>query len=240
MKKKVGIIGYGRWAKKIVPIINRYASIRFISDSKISYKIFKEPVDWVFVLTNNNTHYQIVKYFLNKKINVFCEKPLTKSFFLTKSLIDLSKKNKVHLYVNDVENYKFKKIKKNKNYEINRRKMDNSLSKESILFRLAYHDFYLLYNELNKKEFKSEMNEKKNSLKIKLFLKNSKKFIFNYNLKSKKKMHRINSADFLNFKGNPLEKMIKSLLNDKVNYCKNKTQAMFCSKIIRSIQNDNR
>ncbi len=67
MKRKVGIVGFGNWGKKIVPIINQECEIKFISNTKIPYKSFKNKVDWIFILSNNKTHYKIVKYFLKKK-----------------------------------------------------------------------------------------------------------------------------------------------------------------------------
>ena len=72
--------------KKIVPIINKECEIKFISNTKIPYKNFKNKVDWIFILSNNKTHYKIAKFFLEKKINVFCEKPLTENYLQSKNL----------------------------------------------------------------------------------------------------------------------------------------------------------
>ena len=95
MKSKVGIVGFGNWAKKIVPIINKECEIKFISNTKIPYKNFKNKVDWIFILSNNKTHYKIAKFFLEKKINVFCEKPLTENYLQSKKLISLANKKKM-------------------------------------------------------------------------------------------------------------------------------------------------
>ena len=77
-KKNVGIIGNGKWAKIMIPKIKKFANIKFIANTKTGYKKFNlSKISWIFVLTNNATHYDIVKYFLNKKKKVFCEKPLT-------------------------------------------------------------------------------------------------------------------------------------------------------------------
>ena len=80
-KKNVGIVGNGRWAKIMIPKIKKFANVKFIANSKTNYKKFKlSKISWIFVLTNNDTHYAIVRYFLNKKKRVFCEKPLTRNF----------------------------------------------------------------------------------------------------------------------------------------------------------------
>ena len=74
-KKNVGIIGNGRWAKIMIPKIEKFANIKFIANSKTGYKKFKlSKISWIFVLTNNETHYNIVKYFLNKKKRFFVKK----------------------------------------------------------------------------------------------------------------------------------------------------------------------
>jgi len=238
MKKKIGIIGYGNWAKKIVPMISKFSKICFIADSRISYKLFPCKIDWVFVLSSNETHFEIVKYFLNRKINVFCEKPLTKSVNETKKLIYLSKINKVKLYINDIENYKLKKIQPSNYYRVVRKKLDKTFSKESILYRLTYHDLYLLHKKLENEQFDIAVFEKKYELKIILKTIGGIVFNFYYSLESIKLEHTINNINFLQFKGNPIEKMIKRVLEKKVNFKKNNLQAVFCNQIIEKINNE--
>ncbi len=109
IKKNVGIIGNGKWAKIMIPKIKKLANIKFIANTKTGFKDFYlGNVSWIFVLTNNDTHYKIVKYFLDKRKKVFCEKPLTKNFKNILELYDFSKKKKTKLYVNDVEYFKKK------------------------------------------------------------------------------------------------------------------------------------
>jgi len=68
----IGIIGNGKWAKLMIPLISELSNIRFIANSKIDYKKLNlKNISWIFVLTNNETHYKIVRYFLNKKKNIF-------------------------------------------------------------------------------------------------------------------------------------------------------------------------
>lgn len=73
----------------------------FVSD----YKQVKEEVDAVFVVTPCRNHHEVCKYFLEKGIPVFCEKPLT---FTTKESEDLyrtSKEKGVRLFVDWIFTY---------------------------------------------------------------------------------------------------------------------------------------
>jgi len=86
----IGIIGNGKWAKIMIPLISELSNVRFVVNSKIDYKKLNlKNISWIFVLTNNETHYKIVRYFLNKKKNVFFEKPLTKSYYQVLKLYNL-------------------------------------------------------------------------------------------------------------------------------------------------------
>ena len=72
IKKNVGIIGNGKWAKIMIPKIKKLANIKFIANTKTGFKDFYlGNVSWIFVLTNNDTHYKIVKYFLDKRKKFF-------------------------------------------------------------------------------------------------------------------------------------------------------------------------
>ena len=105
----------------------------------------------MIVATPNHTHYEIVKKCLEKKINVFCEKPLATDYNKCLELFNLAKKNNKKLYVDDIENFKNLKIKFSKNNTIVRKK-DGGGRVEELLFRLAYHDFYLIYDYVFKKK----------------------------------------------------------------------------------------
>lgn len=234
-KKKIGIIGYGKWCKKILPIIDKYFRICFIANSKINYKILCLDVDWVFVFTNNETHYKIVKFLLNKKKNVFCEKPLAENLSKCKKLFKLAKKNKVKLYVDDVEYYKFKKIKLNPLNKVIRTKNDKTHF-GNLIFRLAYHDFYILSQYLKDIRISKIKLLKKNKKILNFrFLIEKKLFNFLYKTNSKNKSHIINKTNFLVFKKNPLELMFKNVFYGKANFDRNKKFTLFASSIIEKL-----
>ncbi|NBW13090.1 MAG: gfo/Idh/MocA family oxidoreductase [Caulobacteraceae bacterium] len=122
--KKIGLIGFGYWGKIIyknlkelgysITITDKFSIDKSLikNDDKIvdSYMEIKD-VDKVFVVTPCESHEKIVSYFLNKKIDVFCEKPLTLNFDQSKNLFNIARKNNAKLFVdwififNDAINY---------------------------------------------------------------------------------------------------------------------------------------
>ena len=235
-KKNVGIIGNGKWGKKIINELQKISNIKFVYNSKNNFKNYEKEIDWIFILTPDSTHYDITKFFLKKNVNVFCEKPLSIKIKEAQSLIELSRRIKSRLYVDDIENYKKKKIRINKdiNYII-RTKRDKG-SVKSLLNRLAYHDFYLLseFLELNKIASVQVSNSKK-FLQFKIILNNKKIFDFHYNISSKIKKHQINKISLDKFKNNPMRDMLISVLYKKKNFKRNNLDALKCIRLINKI-----
>ena len=234
-RKKILVCGKGKWGKKVIKQLKKLSKPIVVIDTKTYFKkIDLTDIDWVFVLTPNNTHFRLVSYFLSKKKNVFCEKPLTQSLLKTKYLVILTKKNKCKLYISDVEIYKNKRINKTKKLYVIRTKKSSGTTKE-ILYRLVYHDIYLLENYLRPiNNIKILKIERKNRLQLKLE-QNKISFSFDYDLNAKNKKHFINNKNFLRFVGNPLNKMIFKILNRSVNFKKNQNTAIFCNKLIDKI-----
>ena len=134
------------WGKKVFNSLKKIKKINKIyliknRREKANFKL--DNIDWIFVTTNISNHYKVVQKFLKKKINVFCEKPLTKNYNNDIMLYKIAKKNNCKLYVSDIENFKIKKIKLIKKNLILRSKF--SYDKKNIIERLAYHDFTYLY-----------------------------------------------------------------------------------------------
>ena len=101
----VGLIGYGYWGKIIHSKLEQVSNVKFICRSKDTYVDKLDSVDWVFVVTPDNTHYEITKTCLEHGKNVFCEKPFTDNLEQAIYLNGLSFVNGVRLYVDDVFNY---------------------------------------------------------------------------------------------------------------------------------------
>jgi len=233
LMNNVGVIGDGKWAKIIIPKISKLSNVKFIINSKINYKILNlKNISWIFVLTNNETHYEIVKYFLNKKKNVFCEKPLSNYYSQVIELYKLAKKKKVKLYTNDVEFFKKKKITFKKVNKIIRVKKSYK-DQNSLLHRLAYHDFYLLKNFINLDDVKVlKYSETSNKLSFTI-VSNDKYFEFFYDINSKLKSHKINSLNMINFNRDPLKEMLLNIFKSNNNFFKiNALNTIYASKLI--------
>jgi len=239
MKKKyIGIVGYGRWAKKIIPTLQKYFNIGFICNSKIDYKLINlTNIDWIFILSNNETHYEILKYFFKKKIKIFCEKPLDSNLKKTRHLYKVAKKNRCKLYVDDVEFYKNKKINLKKINKIYRFKKARK-SDVSLLHRLAYHDFYLLEKFINLKKI-SNIKLIENNFKLKISFKESDKiYYFSYKINSDKNIHSINDINLLKFKKKPLSEMFASMNKEKLDFIGNKKRTLFSSELISILKKE--
>ncbi len=104
---RIGIIGIGYWGKIILKNLEILGEndiiICDISNQKIGdYGIINNykdlDCDCVFLTTPTSTHYEISKYFLEKKIKVFCEKPLTTKISQAETLYDIAIENKTILF----------------------------------------------------------------------------------------------------------------------------------------------
>ena len=90
---KTGLVGNGHWGKILQKSLSELSEIIFISNTKKSYKnsFF---IDYCFIASSDSSHFKIAKYFIEKRIPVFCEKPLSRNLEECKKLIKLSKEKK--------------------------------------------------------------------------------------------------------------------------------------------------
>ena len=239
MKKKitnVGIYGKGYWGSILHKNLLKISNIKFIADSKSTNKYQIKDLDWCIVATPDNTHYKLVKKILKKKINVFCEKPLSRSLDECKELYNLAKKNEVKLYVSDVELFRNLKFKKNfKEIKIFRgKKIKSSLN--DILYKLMYHDLYIIYDLIKYLKIKSIYYERRtDSFKI-FFNFIKKKIIFSYNYNLNEKKHSIDNKT-LKKRKNLVLQMFKHLFSKKIKLSENKKRSLFCVKILNQVEN---
>jgi hypothetical protein len=207
---KTGLIGYGYWGK----IIN----------SKLKNNTINLPfddVEWVFVATPPKTHYDIVKEYILKKKNIFCEKPLTLDYKSSKELIDLANEKKVHLYIDNLfilrEEIKNLKLKPLNNIEFTWLK--KGPYKDTLINDLLYHDLYLLIHLLGTgKVTNIHYIEKSNNVLIFTFNYNNIKIKINYNRDWNNKKTKIikidnNIIDLSIPQNDPLQESIDMCLN---------------------------
>ena len=236
MKKiNVGIIGKNFGYKLIFTVIQRvkeFNTIAFcfknLSNFKTVNKI-KIYTDWKKMLSNKKinaviissppeTHLEIIKTAIKKKIHIFCEKPVTKSYKQVIQVTNLLKNKKLFHMVNyefpKIAAFKFfkknilkkiyiKKIQINWTIKISQQKRSSWKNFHNkgggIFYNYICHSIYYLEDLFG--DFvieKLDKNRKKNPTSIKIKLKNIKKnFIIYVNfkilsLKSKQKpIHQI-------------------------------------------------
>lgn len=168
---RIGIIGFGYWGKIIfnnLKNLNKNHTI-ILCDNDIEkiknqnlgnryeyYSDYKDvKCDKVFVVSNTDKHYEIVKYFLQNKVDTFCEKPLTITYDESVELYDIAKTNKCNLFVdwvftfnNEINTLK-NIIKKNnlkiKNIIFNRLNYGPERFEVDSVYDLSSHDVSILY-----------------------------------------------------------------------------------------------
>jgi len=207
---KTGLIGYGYWGK--------------IIDSKLKNNTIVSPfddVDWIFVATPPKTHYDIVKEYILKNKNVFCEKPLTLDYKSSKELIDLANEKKVHLYIDNlfILRDEIKKLKLKSLNNIEFIWLKKGPYNDTLVNDLLYHDLYLLIHLLGVGKITNvHYIEKSDNILIFTFNYNNIKIKINYNRDWSDKKTKIikidnNIIDLSVPQNDPLQESIDMCLN---------------------------
>ncbi len=112
---KIGIIGCGNWAKKIINEINLHKKFNLISlvcrDKSFNkknlevYKTIKEMIesninDCIYVAAEPSVNLEVVNLIKTKKIPIILEKPISNSYKNIKLLKSITKKHKLFVYPN--------------------------------------------------------------------------------------------------------------------------------------------
>ena len=242
---KIGIVGKGKFGKKLYSKFKKFGNIQFFTGKDLNINF---EIDWVVIASSNNSHFNLVKLFLNKKINVFCEKPLTLSYKDSKLLFELAEKNKVKLYIDNVFLYRKEYIDLKNNL-----KFINSLKftwekhgsfNDNIYNNLMYHDIYMILDLI--RDFDIDDNfysfdfiiNKVNYKKFKSKIKNvNLEFEYNRLSSKKEKIIYLNQSifDFSLSKNDALEEMISDVLEGNVNFEYNKKLHLSTQKILDNI-----
>ena len=104
-----------------------------IPQSFTDYKEMAEVIDAVYIATPNAKHFEMAKFFLEKKIPVFCEKPLASNAKEVNELVRIAKKNQVYFHEGLVSLYQpnYQVIKDNLHLVGNLRQVNVNFSKYS-------------------------------------------------------------------------------------------------------------
>lgn len=226
------LFGDGKWGRVLKNNLNNNYKIIKIFNSKSNINDFNyKNIDWAVVATNNLSHFQISNFLIRKKINIFCEKPLTLSYLQSKQLVDLANKKGSKLFVNHI--YNFKKL--NFNFSLNnsiKRSKISYKSTENIIFDLFYHDLYLILPSLDNNDYQF-LNIKEAPGKLNFQIKSKDKYYdFEYNTKKKRK-HTINNVNLID-KINYIPIIFNKVFKNNIDLKKNNIQALKCNKIIEN------
>lgn len=238
----VGLIGKGYWGSIVESKLKNICNLKFVADSKTDYTSKLNDVDWIFVCSPTNTHYDIVKKCLYSNKNVFCEKPFTGNYKKAKELIEVAKNKNLKLFIDNIFLYReetkkltntFKDISFiwNKSEKIN----------QNIYDSLLYHDVYLLINT-TKFENWNVVEKNINDCKLKVVLQHNQKTAFFYydrSLSFKQKIIKLDDLeiDYSVPTTDPLMDIINQLNKNFIDYSANQDLTLKTLKLLTKIKN---
>ncbi len=133
-----------------------------------NYKDIVDKVDAVSIVTPTITHYKLAKYFLDNKIHVLLEKPMTQTVAQAKKLNATAKKNKCILQVGHLEQFNpaIRKLRKSackpQFIEVHRLCQFNPRANDvDVVLDLMIHDIDIVLSIVNKKIESIEVSGKK-------------------------------------------------------------------------------
>lgn len=242
---RIGLYGKGRWARtlrsKILLLGERY-NIVFEADSKNTRLDESDlrGIDWAFVATTPETHYEIVDTCLRAGINVFCEKPLSTSVHEVRSLYALADEMGVCLYVDDVflwrEQYKVLDSKNTDDLSAQWHKANNEdLSGLKLVKDLAYHHIYMLGDLFGYPDFRCETKEYTSGLSVDLVLNGRHSVTLAYSKNAQYNIHKFLGVDFANATNDALIDMLQYVFTLKITPSANKKLTLWTTDVIRAI-----
>jgi len=185
---KTGLVGNGRWGKKIKKKLLELGHSVKIVKRKENLLEKLSNCNIIFVATPDDTHYEILKKIAILRKRTFCEKPLSRRIKDIK-IFKYFKKNK--LYISDISNFYPNIILRKKNFFIRKKfefmKKNFSTKRYDLLYKFAFHDFAYIYKKIGPLNFKKiKILESKKNLIFSLVGKKMT-FEFFYDTSSKKK-----------------------------------------------------
>ena len=184
-KIRIGVIGLGYLGKfhyqkykasKLVKLtsvvdtnIDNHALVTEKNISKFKkYQDIVNHVDAVSIVTPTSSHFKIAKYFLEKKVHVLLEKPMTETVAQAKKLNNIAKKNKCILQIGHLEQFNpaIRKIRKSnckpQFIEVHRLCQFNPRANDvDVVLDLMIHDIDIVLSLINKPIKNIEVSGKK-------------------------------------------------------------------------------
>ena len=184
-KIRIGVIGLGYLGKfhyqkykasklvKLTSVVDtnedNHALVSEKSISKFKkYQDMVDNVDAVSIVTPTSTHFKIAKYFLEKRVHVLLEKPMTETVAQAKKLNNIAKKNKCILQIGHLEQFNpaIRKIRKSnckpQFIEVHRLCQFNPRANDvDVVLDLMIHDIDIVLSLVNKPIKNIEVSGKK-------------------------------------------------------------------------------
>ncbi len=184
-KIRIGVIGLGYLGKFHYQKYkaNKHVNLTSVVDTdKENHSIIKgkdilmfekyqdvvDKVDAVSIVTPTVTHYKLAKYFLDNKIHVLLEKPMTETVAQAKKLNAIAKKNKCVLQIGHLEQFNpaIRKLRKSackpQFIEVHRLCQFNPRANDvDVVLDLMIHDIDIVLSIVNKKIESIEVSGKK-------------------------------------------------------------------------------
>jgi hypothetical protein len=242
---KTLLIGNGYWGNIVKSKLELLTTLVCVADSKsnIDDILINNEIDYVFICSSIESHYEIVKKCINYKKNIFCEKPFTGNLQNSIELYDLASLNNVNIFVDNLFLYRNEflniKTKPFKNIQFIWNKKD-PLCKENLLDNLMYHDVYLLIEMTNNNWNVLDCDINNSFLNIKMINNNiSANFSYNRNFDKKEKLIIIDDSiiDLSHPTNDPLLEIITKIIDKDIDYVYNKNITLETLKILQNIKN---
>jgi hypothetical protein len=244
---KTLLIGNGYWGSIVKKKLESLTNLLYVANSKDNLEdvLNRFDVDYVFVCTPTNTHYEIVKKCISHGKNVFCEKPFTGDVFKANELYRMAEINNVRIFVDNVFLYRKEYInivnKKFNSIKFIWNKYEEFF-KESLFNSLLYHDLYLLLGLSDNEWDVKTCNYLDDKLYLLLVSDNLKsEFIYDRTFlgnKEKKILMDDTLIDFSNPINDPLFEIINNLNNNNINFINNKNVTLKTINFLNKIQNN--
>jgi predicted dehydrogenase len=90
---------YNRTLSKAEQVAEKFNVPAVYDDPKKLFR--KEELDFVDIITDVDTHLKFTKMAARQGLDVVCQKPMASSWGRAKELVEVCKKNKVKLYINE-------------------------------------------------------------------------------------------------------------------------------------------
>ena len=185
-----------------------------------------KDADWIIISTPNDLHHEQVEYWLSKRKNVFCEKPLTLTKRSAEALFSLADFFGVKLYVDDVFSWR-----KEDEYVIEDTNkftwMKPNQKDENYIDRLAYHHFYMWVGDedIDVKSVTGDLNN------FEIELEDGRVAEFSYGGSCREVIHTINEHDMTYSADNPLRTMFEFLFSNAGDYELNRKMTLNAIKL---------